>query len=310
MSDYVQPFGEADPNAPYKDRNTGAGEPGSKVPALAIEMPQREIRTVLVAAGMTPDRNDPTQLNEAIDRKIALATGEGENPLEDLLNLLRARLRFYPEILTADGRFNLTIPSTGNVRIPSGIEILHRNVYPITTVEQTFATVPNKTYHLRYRWTGGSPGWALVDVSNSAYNPSALAEADPAFDTSYDDMITHRVVTNASNVATVKALTNKDRLYHISRQSGEATQTSSVQNGYEYSATATMDWARTPRNRALQGGVTCVSVSTASGLEATAGFITLQSMTRYAISATVFNDYEQGSVVSGATGYLDINLAA
>ncbi|MFY1004926.1 hypothetical protein ACNF5F_26225, partial [Escherichia coli] len=77
MSDYVQPIGEADPNASYKDRNTGAGEPGSRVPALAIEMPQREIRTVLVAAGMTPDRNDPTQLNAAIDQKIALATAGG-----------------------------------------------------------------------------------------------------------------------------------------------------------------------------------------------------------------------------------------
>lgn len=209
--DYVQPYGEADPNAPYKDRNTGAGEPGSRVPALAIEMPQREIRTVIVAAGITPDRTDPTQLNAAIDQKIALATGGGENPLEDLLNLLRARLRVYPEILTADGRFNLSVPSTGTVRIPAGIDILHRGVFQLTTVQQDFATVANKIYHLRYRFTG-TPGWSLVDTSDAGYNPGALSEANAAFDTTFDDMVSHKVQTNASNVATITALMNKDRI--------------------------------------------------------------------------------------------------
>lgn len=245
MSDYVQPFGEADPNASYRDRNTGAGIPGSRVPALAIEMPQREIRTVLVAAGLTPDRNDPTQLNEAIDQKIALATAGGENPLDDLLTLLRARLPIYPEILTSDGRFNLTVPATGTVRIPLGIQILHRGVFPITTVQQDFTTVANKTYHLRYRFTG-TPGWSLIEYLDSAYNPSSLPETDVAFDSSYDDMITHRVVTNGANVATITALANKAVL-----SSSQADTASSVSgsgtNGSQITGSFTLNWARTPQ---------------------------------------------------------------
>lgn len=180
---YVQPFGEADPNAPYKDRNTGAGQAGSKVPAKAIENPQREIQEVILQAGLEPSSENVTQLNEAIDLKIALATGGGANPLDDLLNLLRARLRIFPEILTADGRFNLTVPSTGNVRIPAGVQVLHRGVFTITTAEQTFPTAANKTYHMRYRFTG-TPGWSLVDLADGGYNPGgALAETNTAFDT-------------------------------------------------------------------------------------------------------------------------------
>lgn len=244
---YVQPLGEADPNASYKDRNTGAGEPGSRVPAKAIENPQREIVTVLTSVGLEPDGNRVDQLNEAIDLKIDLVTGGGENPLNDLLNLLRARLKIYPEILTADGRFNLTVPSTGNVRIPAGIEILHRGVFPITTAEQTFATVANKTYHLRYRFTG-TPGWSLVDVSDSGYNPSALPEANSAFDTGYDDMISHRVMTDASNVATITALANKDRLDAVVDMTAGAIVASNT-NTARQTQTGVYDFARTPKRK-------------------------------------------------------------
>lgn len=283
MSDYVQPYGEADPNAPYKDRNTGAGEPGSRVPALAIEMPQREIRTVLVAAGLTPDRNDPAQLNEAIDLKIALATGGGDNPLEDLLNLLRARLRIYPEILTADGRFNLSAPSTGNVRIPAGIEILHRGVFTITTAEQTFETAANKTYHLRYRFTG-TPGWSLVDASDSGYNPSALAEANSAFDTGYDDMISHKVVTDGSNVATITALTNKDRLMDFRDVSLSFGSTPA--NAMTAAFTASFNWARAPKVPLLTWTLRNQSQPITDNDES---FVRTSS--RYTIAGTVMLDY-------------------
>lgn len=242
--DYVQPYGEGDPNASYKDRDSAAGEPGSRVPALAIEMPQREIKTVLLAAGLVPDRTDPTQLNEAIDAKIALATGGGENPLNDLLDLLRARLLFYPEILTSDGQFNLVVPSTGTVRVPAGIVILHRGVFPITTAQQDFTTVANKTYHLRYRFTG-TPGWSLVDVSDSVYNPSALAETATGFDTGYDDMISHKVVTSPSNVATITPLVNRHRL--MDYRDVTLSYGSTPANAMTAAFAASFNWARTPK---------------------------------------------------------------
>lgn len=244
MSDYVQPIGEADPNAPYKDRNTGGGEPGSRVPALAIEMPQREIRTVIVAAGLTPDKTDPTQLNDAIDQKIALATGGGSNPLNDLLDLLRARLRIFPETLTGDGKLSLSVPSAGNVRVPAGINILHRGVFIVTTAQQDFATAANKTYHLRYRFTG-TPGWALVDLANPAYNPASLSEASASFDTSLDDMLAARVITDAANVATITSLVNKHDL-NLNELLSPTSSASPSAGTWLHTFSSVYDWARRP----------------------------------------------------------------
>ena len=75
--------------------------------------------------------------------------------------------------------------------------------------DRTFATLANKTYHLRWNPTDG---FTLEDLADSGYNPSVLAEADTAFDSSYDDMLICRVVTNASNVATITNLVNKVRM--------------------------------------------------------------------------------------------------
>jgi hypothetical protein len=94
---------------------------------------------------------------------------------------------------------------------------------------------------MRYRFTG-TPGWSLVDVSNSGYNPSALAEDNVAFDTGYDDMISHRVVTDASNVAVITPLVNKDRHSVIGSLSLDATQRS-----LGLSSTVAINLARTPQ---------------------------------------------------------------
>jgi hypothetical protein len=208
---YYPPIGSVDPNAPYIDDNPAAGQEGSAVPAKAVEHPQREIVTVLMSVGMEPDETRVDQLNEAIDLKIDLATGGGDNPLSDLLSLLRGRLRIFPEILTANGTFNLLQPTSNTVRVPAGIDILHRGVFQVTTAQQDFTHVANKVYHLRYRFTG-TPGWAFMDVLDSGYNPGALAEGNVAFDSGYDDMITHRIVTDPSNVATITPLINRNRL--------------------------------------------------------------------------------------------------
>ncbi|EGJ49060.1 gp53-like domain-containing protein [Desulfocurvibacter africanus] len=63
---YTPPVGTVDPNAPYVDGNPAAGIQGSAVPASAIEHPQREIAAVIEAAGLTPDAEDLTQLQQAI----------------------------------------------------------------------------------------------------------------------------------------------------------------------------------------------------------------------------------------------------
>lgn len=243
---YVSPYGEADPNASYKDKLTGAVQSGSRVPGKAVEYPQREIVTVIESAGLIPDGGSVSQLNEAIDLKIDQALGSGANPLNDLLAILRARNPIFPTINTVSNTFNLSTPSSGVVRIPAGISITHRGCFNDTTTEQDFSTVANKTYHLRKRWTGGSPGWALVDVSDPTYNPSALAETDAAFDTALDDMISHKVVTDAGNVATITALANRDRLFATFAKTSFEQQGGGTWAGLP-TLSGVVNWARTPK---------------------------------------------------------------
>lgn len=244
---YVPPLGEANPNASYKDRNTAAGQPGSRVPAPAVEHVMREVVAVIVDAGITPSGEDLTQLLQAIDLKISAITGEGDGALYVLMEALRSRNPIFPEVVSADGSFNLSTPALGTVRIPAGIQIVHRGCFSDTTVQQDLATAPNKTYHLRKNW---STGWSLKDVADAGYNPSALPEGHATFDTSYDDMITHRIVTNASNVATIANLKNKDRLAIHAGVTG----TNFVEaNGGNSRADFLLElnWARTPKTRSF-----------------------------------------------------------
>ena len=67
---YVPPLGATDPNASYRDGNPEAGILGSIVPAAAIERPQREILSVLAAAGIVPSDTDNAQLAAAISALI------------------------------------------------------------------------------------------------------------------------------------------------------------------------------------------------------------------------------------------------
>ncbi|MBP2560860.1 hypothetical protein J2857_003629 [Neorhizobium galegae] len=213
---YKAPYGNPDPNAAYVDRNTAAAVRGSVPPAAAIEHPQREIMAVITAAGLPPSDVDLTQLLQAINALIAAATGGEGDPNYVLMTQARGRLPIFPEVLTADGRLEVTQPSTGTVRVLPSYDFLHRGIYAVTTVQTDFATAANKTYHLR--WTPGS-GLALKDLADGAYNAGALAEGHVGFDSSFDDMLIARIVTNASNVATITKLANKatlalDQLLH------------------------------------------------------------------------------------------------
>ncbi|WP_054308910.1 DUF2793 domain-containing protein [Mesorhizobium sp. 1M-11] len=64
---YQAPFGSPDPNAGYVDKNVPGAVAGSKVPAKAVEQPQRELLYVLTQAGLVPSDNDLTQLWQALN---------------------------------------------------------------------------------------------------------------------------------------------------------------------------------------------------------------------------------------------------
>jgi hypothetical protein len=274
---YNAPFGSADPNAAYVDRNTPGAVSGSRVPALAIEAPQREIEAVIVAAGIDPNKADMTQLLQAIGKLIDAATGGGGDDNYLLMTQARSRLPIFPEVLTADGRLPVISPANGTVRLQSGYQFLHRGIFNVTTVQSDFSTVANKTYHLR--WTKEA-GFALKDLADSAYNSGALPETDVVFDSSYDDMLVARVVTSGGNVATIKQLANKARLFAsfakttMEQKAGGWTGLPALQ--------AEQNWARTPNHKAIPS----FNVEIGSDIESAVACNVAAS--RYTVEANVY----------------------
>lgn len=180
---------------------------------------------------------------EAAARTInnAAVTPLGLGALFDLL----LNQPIYPEVNTTDGLFTITAPSTGTVRIAAGTTWTHRGAFLYTSVQTDLATLANKTYHLRWDRTGG---FALYDLSNGTYNPSALPETNAAFDSTYDSMLVARVVTSAGNVATITPLANKNVLTFAVDRSVNVTGVTPNNASVTVNDTAvTIDWARTPQ---------------------------------------------------------------
>lgn len=170
---------------------------------------EAELGHVITHAGLTPTDARFTQVREAIQALIAAATGAGDTSQFLLTAQARARLPIFPEIQTNAGLMGVSSPGVGLVRIPGGVTFLHRGIFPITTAQTDFPTDASKIYHLRWDPVNG---YRLLDLDSPAYNPTALADSDVGFDTTYDDMLMARVVTNSSNIATITNLSNKAKL--------------------------------------------------------------------------------------------------
>lgn len=223
---YQAPYGSVDPNASYVDRNTPDAVAGSKVPKQAIEHPQREIVKVIVDAGLTPDPDDLTQLSQAIGI---------------MLETMRVRLPIFPEVLTSTGEVGVSAVVAGNVRIPANVGMVIRGGGYHLTAELDLATAANTTYHLRFTEAGG---FVLKSLTDAAYNPSALDEKDTDFDSTMDDMLVARVVTNGANVATITNLKNKARL--IAQADRRDVLLSALNWATLAGSALSLNWARKP----------------------------------------------------------------
>lgn len=202
----------------------------------------QELRNVVLAGGVTPSNGSTSQLLSAINNLIAAATGVGETSQFLLIDQAATRLPIWPEVQTDDGKFNVTSPGVGQARLPADVTFTHRGVVNYTTVETDFTLYASRTYHVRWNPTDG---WQALDLSDVAYNPSALAENDPAFDTTYDDMLVARLVTNATNTVTVTNLANKNRLVQTTSDSKVLQNTGAAWVEMEGSE-APLNWGRAP----------------------------------------------------------------
>lgn len=207
-----------------------------------IQRYDAELQAILDEGGITGTEEDDTGVLQAIQAMIAAATGGGDTSQFVLFSQAQARLPIFPEVTTNNGVINVTDLGTGNIRIPASATILHRGIRTYTTVQTDLATVLSKTYHLRWNPTDG---FALKDLADTGYNPTVAAETNAAFDSTYDDMLVARIVTNSSNVPTITNLINKARILQEIENSGSIS-TNSGGDGANRSATLTFNLARTP----------------------------------------------------------------
>lgn len=169
---------------------------------------QAELKAIHDEAGIAGDNSTSSTTVDAILALIAAATG-GNPAGYVLMTQARSRLPIFPEVLNTDGRIVVTAPSTGTVRLPGGVDFLHRGIFNVTTAQTDFLTDPSKIYHLRWDQVNG---FRLIDLASGTYNPTGLVETNPVFDSTYDDMLIARVITNSSNVATITNLSNKQTM--------------------------------------------------------------------------------------------------
>lgn len=255
MADFQPPWANSgerrEPTTDEQDNGFGCGAASLPLFNWQFWSLQSELNKIITAAGLTPSNADMTQVWQAIQIMIDASTGGGDPSSYLTLLQARARLPIFPEVQNVAAHFGVISPGTGQVRVPSGVNFQHRGIYPVTTVQTDFATDPSKTYHLRWSPTAG---FALKDLASGVYNPGVLAETNVAFDTTYDDMLVARVITNSSNVVTVTNLINRDRIHDTYDNTGAVT-TLSAQNGANRTAVIPFNYARTPKTIANISGV-------------------------------------------------------
>jgi len=253
MANFIPPFADVGekrfPTLTEKQQGHGCGEADRALFNGLQHRLEAEVGHVIAHAGLTGSDADMQQLRKAIQALISAATGGGDTSQFLLTSQARARLPLWPDIAAVSGVATVSAPSTGVVRLAAGSVIMHRGILPYTTVQTDFNTDASKTYHLRMNMTTGVV--TLNDLANATYNPTAAAETSALFDSTYDDALLARIVTNSSNVATITALVNRNRFWTIIERT-----TSLFLGAGNYGASQldpyTYNLARTPRIN-LQG---------------------------------------------------------
>jgi len=109
---YQAPFGSLDPFASYVDRNTPGAIAGSKVPAAAIEHPQRELAALIEKSGGTPSEADLVQVARAVrSQRLNYAVAAG--PANALTIALDPAPASLSELVGVPIRVKITATNTG-----------------------------------------------------------------------------------------------------------------------------------------------------------------------------------------------------
>lgn len=311
MANFEIPFANTAPRrTPTADEKANGFPCGAADQTLFNGMFHRleaEIGAVIAFAGLAGTDADYSQLRKAITGLIDAATGGGETESYLLLSQAASRLPIFPEIVSSDGRINLTSPAPGSIRVPGGVDFLHRGVALYTTAQTDIVTLASRTYHLRW---SPSTGLALKLVTDPIYNPDGFPENNAIFDSKYDDMLIGRIITNSSNIATFTMLANKNKLRQQVAAAGAPYRYS--MSGYYYLCDYNIptNWSRTPDIVALFSHIYAAGTADITGgvVHGGANVITQQTYDRYGVFHQVATDWNNN--VADHTSYIRGSLGA
>lgn len=253
MANFETPFASAaarrSPNADEKANGFPCGPADQTLFNGMFHRIEAELGNLIAYAGLPGNDSDLSQVRKAVMSLIDSATGGGAAANYLLLSQAAARLPIFPEVMSTDGRINFTVPALGTVRLPGDVGILHRGINLINTVQTDFNTLANRTYHIRWNPVDGFQMKLLTDNN---YNPDGHGEAHGMFDSTYDDVLLARVVTNSGNVATITPTANKAVLRlqsntgEFNSNPGSLEVTTFIEDITKYK-TINIAWARFPR---------------------------------------------------------------
>jgi hypothetical protein len=284
----------------FKPCSPGATD-GTAVQAVFLNGVLQQMRRAIRGMGITEDNLDDDMLLKAIQAAQVGLVSEAA---------LLANMPIHAYV-GASGLI-ATTTGVGQIIVSTGQTIIRRGVRSyamddILLTNRTFVTVASRTYHLRWYAPGigratPSSSWPagrlfLEDLSDTAtYNPSSLAETNAAFDSTYDNLLLARVVTNGSNALTVTPLLNLPVLSaditSFYDQSSPGQFTGPNASFYMFCThPATFNWARSPRFITLTGYMAIGSAAGSFLVNGGANYTGINSQTRYGTSCVVATDW-------------------
>lgn len=228
---YQAPYGSTDPDASYVDRNTPGAVAGSKVPAAAIEHPQREITSVITKSDLAASDGDLMQLAKAV-RSLRLnhvpATLAGSaltvtlDPAPARYDDLRV-LWVVPGAANAAGAMTININGLGPVpvtvdggdppaaafkaavpamlaRTATGYALIGASISNLATLAEALAGVDAVKLITSFTLAGAVQRGQWTHGASTGTGNALVVTLSPA-PTAYDNLKVVWVVPNAANVA-------------------------------------------------------------------------------------------------------------
>ena len=200
---------DADSQGEFSEGDPLKDVPATRVKADWLNSLQRELVNLVEGLNLKLDPNNDTQLSQRL-RELTPLRHEGAIPNHHRLS----GFAHYPYIVSQSQRLELTQHGAWKIEIDRGQIFNWRGTWNINTDafsegERSFNLAFSTTYHLRWR---PSDGFLLFNLKDVAYNPQSLAESSAVFDTTFDDMLIAKIITDEQGITEIITFRNTQRL--------------------------------------------------------------------------------------------------